>query len=310
MINMKILIIIIAILLAVPICLELGLRLLLGLGNPPLYMADDEIGYLLRPSQRVRRFGNQIIINEYSQRNNFMPNRDNAEMIILCLGDSIINGGWWTGQDKTIPALMEVELSVNHQVRVLNASANSWGPRNQLAYLRKFGVFEAKMLVLVLNTDDLFAIAPNSLPVGYDRNYPDQKPPLALIELINYLKPKPPHPQQNKVNAEKGDRVGFNLAAIQQIKAIALANNSQLILAMTPLLREVQAPGSRDYEQKARQRLKEFTQQEQIPYLDFLSTFANTSQPETLYRDHIHLSPTGNQLVSQQISDFLKQKLP
>lgn len=112
------------------------------------------------------------------------------------------------------------------------------------------------------------------------------------------------------LNAEKGDRVGLNLTAIQQMQAIALENKAQFFLALTPLLREVKSPGPRDYELKARQRLKEFTQQEQIPYLDFLPIFVSESEPEKLYRDHIHLSRKGNDLVSDQISKALKPLLP
>jgi lysophospholipase L1-like esterase len=306
---MKIFIIVTSIIITIPIVLEMGLRLLLGLGNPPLYVADETIGYLLAPSQNIKRFGNRIIVNQYSQRTNFNPTKNNSNLTILCLGDSIINGGWWTDQEKTIPALIEEELSTDQTIKVLNASANSWGPRNQLAYLHKFGLFDAEVVILVLNTDDLFAIAPNSLKVGYDRNYAAQKPPLALVELISYLKSKPEHPQMASLNAEKGDRVGFNLTAIQEIKAIALENKAQILVTMTPLLREVKPAGPRDYELKARKRLREFTQQEQIPYLDILPIFIKQSEPESLYRDHIHLSPKGNRIVSQKISEQLKHKL-
>ncbi len=85
--------------------------------------------------------------------------------------------------------------------------------------------------------------------------------------------------------------------------------NAQFILAMTPLLREVGESGSRDYEIKARNRLEEFATSEQIVYLDFLPIFRDFPQPEFLYRDHIHLSPPGNQLVSDSLSKFLQQKL-
>ena len=71
---------------------------------------------------------------------------------------------------------------------------------------------------------------------------------------------------------------------------------------MTPLLRELAATGSRDYEKKARKRLQEFAMEQQITYIDFLPIFADFPQPEFLYRDHIHLSPQGNHLVSETIA--------
>ena len=188
----------------------------------------------------------------------------------------------------------------------MNASANSWGPRNELAYLERFGLLEAQAVILIINTDDLFATAPTSIPVGRDRNYPISKPPLAAIELWEqaFIKPKP-IPEMEQVRAEKGDRVGFNLAAIKQIKAIATQNKAQFILAMTPLLREMQGKGSRDYELKARERLTKFAETEEILYVDFLPVFKEFPQPEFLYRDHIHLSPPGNSLVSETLTKKL-----
>ena len=123
---------------------------------------------------------------------------------------------------------------------MINASANSWGPRNELAYLAKFGNFNAQAVVLLINTDDLFATAPTSLPVGRDRNYPDSKPPLALIEVLQrYVFKQKPIPEMKAVQEEAGDRVGFNLEAISKIQALTRQSNSQFLLVMTPLLEKL-----------------------------------------------------------------------
>ena len=299
---MKIVLIILTTVIGCAVLAEGGLRLVLGLGNPPLYVADDEIGYLLAPNQNLRRMGNKIQINQYSMRSEpITDTKPDSLLRVLLVGDSIVNGGWWTDQEETISTSIKNKLtSDGNSVQVLNASANSWGPRNQLAYLKRFGVFESQVLVLVINTDDLFATAPNSAPVGRDRNYPDQKPLLALTEAYERFIAKPkPVPNQPE---EKGDRVGFNLAAIAEINRIAKAKNAKFILAMTPLLREFGETGSRDYEKKARKRLQEFAMQEEIIYIDFLPIFTDFPQPEFLYRDHIHLSPQGNHLVSETIA--------
>ncbi|MBF2046284.1 MAG: SGNH/GDSL hydrolase family protein [Elainella sp. C42_A2020_010] len=304
-------------LLASGLLLELGLRIL-GFGNPLIYIADPQIGYLLAPNQQTRRFGKHIAINQYSMRSpNITATRPQETLRVLLLGDSIVNGGWWTDQSQTISALLQQQLQSqslpNRQVEVLNASANSWAPRNQLAYLQRFGSFEAQMIVLVINTDDLFAAAPTSVVVGRDRNYPERKPVLGLIEVLQryLLKPKP-IPELAAVQAEAGDRVGANLAAIQQIQQFAEKQNAKFMLLMTPLLREVESPGSRDYEQKARQRLQAFAQTNRIPLIDCLPLFNSLKQPETIYRDHIHLNPSGNQRVStlilQQILALLHQE--
>lgn len=313
---------VLAVVVGLSLILEVGLRLF-GFGNPLIYIADPEIGYLLAPNQRTRRLGNRIVINEYSMRSQSITrSRPSSTLRVLLLGDSVANGAWWTDQEQTISAQIETQLKLMldngsiigsdfEHIEVLNASANSWGPRNQLAYLKRQGRFEAQMVVLLINTDDLFATAPTSVPVGRDRNYPAHKPPFAIIEVLQrYLLAAPTIPEMQVINAEKGDRVGFNLEATRQIKNLVNIANAQFLLAMTPLLREITTPGSRDYEVKARRRLTEFTQDQQITYLDFLEKFNGIQTPASLYRDHIHLSPQGNQKVSEAITKSLQPLLP
>nr|WP_155749316.1 SGNH/GDSL hydrolase family protein [Scytonema sp. UIC 10036] len=298
------------------VVLEVGLRWLFGFGNPLTYVTDEQIGYLLAPNQRTKRFGNRIEINEYSMRGAAVQKSlSSSTLRILLLGDSIVNGGWWTDQDKTISSLMSYSLPsaiANRfsQVEVLNASANSWGPRNELAYLQKFGNFNARVVVLVINTDDLFATAPTSLPVGRDRNYPERKPPFALVEVLNryVLKPKS-IPELEAVQKEGGDRVGVNLEAIGKISAFARQANSGFLLVMTPLLREIGQPGPRDYEVSSRDRLNAFCREQKITYIDFLPVFNSFESPQALYHDHIHLNFQGNELVSQVMEKTLVELL-
>ena len=291
------------------ILIEVLLRQLFGFGNPLLYVSDRQIGYLLAPDQDVRRFGNCIQINQYSMRSGAVSTRADSTFRVLMIGDSIVNGGWWTDQKNTISEMLTTDLKAlkSGSVEVLNASANSWGPRNELAYLQRFGLFQSQIVVLVINTDDLFATAPTSLPVGHDRNYPDRKPSLALTEVISrYLLPAPMSEALKTVQAEGGDRVGINLEAIRQIRQLVHQSNARFLLVMTPLLRELDAP--RDYELVARQRLLDLTQTESIQYIDFLTVFgAEIKKPKDVYHDHIHLNLAGNKLVSGWISKTLQE---
>ncbi len=313
-----ILLIIIAAIVGLFLTTEIGLRLLFGFGNPLTYIGDEKIGYLLTPSQRTRRFGNRIEINQYSMRGTDIKKTPlPANLRILLLGDSIANGGWWTDQENTISnlimhALQSKKLANITQVEVLNASANSWGPRNELAYLQKFGSFGSKAIVLLINTDDLFSTTPTSLQVGRDRNYPSKKPLLALAEVLNrYILKQKPIPGLKEIQNESGDRVGVNLEAIRKIQEFTREQNAEFLLAMTPLLRELGKPGPRDYEIKERQRLEEFTKSQSITYIDFLPIFNSSQDPKALYHDHIHFNLQGNQLISevieQQLSELLKQ---
>lgn len=306
------LILFITVALSLLVVIELGLRSLFGFGNPLLYIKDDHIGYLLAPNQNTRRFGNRIVINQYSMRSDTIQKQPSPyTKRILLLGDSIANGGWWTDQDKTISALLKNYLaSQTHtgNIEVLNASANSWSPRNEWAYLEKFGTFEAQIVVLLINTDDLFGTKPTSLAVGRDRNYPEHKPFLALIEVCQRYLIKPPViPELEMLNNEAGDRVGIILEAIANINRITTENHGKLILGITPLQREISS-GSRDYEIIARARLQGFTKDNNIAYIDFLPILKKQIKPESFYHDHIHFNFTGNRLISQEIEKILLEK--
>jgi hypothetical protein len=315
----EVVLIILAVTAGLGAAIEVLLRVLLGFGNPLIYIADAECGYLLAPSQKVRRLRNRIEINEYSMRSRAIAPIPPPETLrVLLLGDSVANGGWWTHQTDTISEIMARDLRLqvqnlasNAQVgsqvnysdfEVLNASANSWGPRNQLAYAKRFGVFGANAVVLLLNTDDFFASAPCPVVVGRDRSYPDRKPRSATLELLSrYLLPAVPT-RLAAPGATSGDVVGCNLEAIRQIQKISVSANIEFLLAVTPKLGEFGDPGPRDWEVKARARLAELVETEKITYIDFFPIFNCGAELPTLYRDSIHLSPQGNQLVSKTIS--------
>jgi GDSL-like Lipase/Acylhydrolase family len=309
--GMKIVWLAVVALVALVLLMELALRYFFGFGRPLIYQGDPEIGYLLAPNQSTRRFGNRIAINQYSMRSDaIVPQRPAPNLRVLIIGDSVANGGWWTDQANTISEVLKAKLTdAAPTIEVLNASANSWGPRNELAYLTRFGLFESQYLVLIINTDDLFSTTPTSLVVGVDRNYPDRAPGSAIAEVMQrYVLPAPkPSPQLQVVQSESGDRVEKNLQAIQQIQELAQKSGTKLLLVMTPLLREVAAPGPKDYELVARSRLQQFTQERQIDYIDCLSFFPEANANQSLYHDHIHLNAVGNQQVSDRIEQWVRE---
>jgi lysophospholipase L1-like esterase len=290
---------------------ELVLRFGFGFGKPPLYIADEAIGYLLQPNQATRRFGNRIGINAYSMRTEAItPLPQAGQRRLFLIGDSIVNGGWWTDQPQVLSNLLNQTMTrrdPGQLYETLNASANSWGPRNERAYLQRFGSFGAEAIILVINTDDLFAVAPTAVPVGRDRNYPDRLPALALTEVLaKYLLPNRPDPLLLACRQEAGDRVARNLEAIADIQAFAQLNNARFLLAMTPLKRELASQGGpRDYERQERQRLADFIEVQEIRFIDFLPLFEAQVEPTGLYYDHIHLSLRGNQMVAEAIADKL-----
>ena len=171
--------------------LEVYARVVMGLGNPPLWIADPEIEYLPQPAKSYVRFGNRISYNAYSMRSRDFPRNkvDAAELRVLVVGDSIVNGGAHTDQQELATTLLEHKLaeSLDRPVLVANIAAGSWGPPNVLAYLRRFGLFDADVVVILVNSAD-YADAPTFEPLGPRR--PQRKPVLALQELRDKYVPR------------------------------------------------------------------------------------------------------------------------
>jgi len=108
---------------------ESGLRLGLGLGRSPLSHADPDYGYAFNPNQNLRRFGNRVCYNEHGLRSEPLPRaKPRDEFRVLCVGDSVTNGGVLTDQVDTYPCLLEALLKRRGlNGRVLNASAGGLG---------------------------------------------------------------------------------------------------------------------------------------------------------------------------------------
>ncbi|MFN7019796.1 MAG: hypothetical protein ACK4WH_00535 [Phycisphaerales bacterium] len=168
---------------ALVIAAELIARFVVGLGDPPLYDLDPRMEYLYKPSKVYRRFGHTIAINSHSMRSPEFP-RDKSsadELRVLVVGDSIVTGGARIDQDELATSILQglLERSTGRRVVVGNVAAASWGVPNQLEYIKRYGLFDADVVILVLNGGDV-----DDVP-GLERiggTWPTTKPLLALFE--------------------------------------------------------------------------------------------------------------------------------
>jgi hypothetical protein len=173
-------------------CGELFARYYLGLGHPPLSQTHPTIEYLFKPNQDVRRFGNRFRTNGYGMRSeDFPPQKLNpAELRVMVYGDSVVNGGNLTDQSRLATSYLQKTLAHDLQrpVVVGNISAGSWGPPNELAYLRQFGFLDADIAVLVLSSSD-YDDAPTFEPLN-PMTHPTETPLSALWEGITRYLPR------------------------------------------------------------------------------------------------------------------------
>ncbi|REA63107.1 hypothetical protein DSL64_05675 [Dyadobacter luteus] len=162
---------------------EVVLRKVYGFCNAPLYVNDPDFEYIYAPNQEVNRFGNIVKTNSLSMRSEELSESDS--LIILLLGDSVINGGSLTTHDSIGTSMLEkrFQKTFGKKTRVLNISAGSWGPDNIAAYLKKYGFFNAKVVGLVTSSHDAHDIMSHISPVGIDPGMPDKQYSIAWVEL-------------------------------------------------------------------------------------------------------------------------------
>ncbi len=293
---------IITIILITGFFLEISLRYIWGFCSAPLYIESREFEYIYAPNQHLKRFGNSIITNQYSMRSKPLTEGDSIR--VLLIGDSVINGGAPTDQDSLASTILEDCLSKSFKkpVRVLNISAGSWGPDNAAAYIKKFGHFDAKAIILVFSSHDAYDNMSFEKVVGVHPSYPKQQANLAISELMGrYIIPKILQSSakiihKNQKSSEINEllinkqRSSFN-SGFKFFSSYSQENQIPLILYLHPELFEISKAAYTENGKK----IIEFSKNESIHLINGLSE--NTDK--AFYRDNIHLNNKGQKHLAK-----------
>lgn len=283
----------------------------MGLGDPPLVEASPAYGYRFRPDQDIRRFGKRVFYNHYGLRSEPMEPRPPAGVTrVLCVGDSVTNGGALTDQAQTYPYLLQDLLRTSGDpYEVLNASAGSWGIGNVLAYLQAEGLYGSGVVVIELGSHDLWQQKSDSSSVG-TRDMPDEKPMLALQEaVLRYLPrflPKQSAPAA-ALPAFPPEYLERNLADLSRTIALIRAQNARPLVMLVPEPKELDAVPEQVVE--GQRRLAETMAALHVPYRWLLEDFraARDVTPEPLFRDGIHPNPAGNAAMARAAAQLVAQ---
>ncbi len=280
----------------------------LGLHTPILYQVTS-YGYRVAPDQDIRRFGHRVFINHQGLRNEPIALLPAAGTLrILCIGDSITNGGAITDQDDTYPYQLQRLLGAGgRKVEVINASAPGWAIANEAGWLRENGVLGAQAVVLTIGTLDLFQEFAGPETVDGHPSFPSHAPGLALEDLVtHYLVPR----ILRRLVADPGTRL-----SVQSVQG-ARENIGQLLdmaelahrSGATPTVLFIEQPGkfelSDPYTASAKAMLFDALKQHQI-------VFANSRDPVEraggahLFRDGLHPNIEGNRIVARVAAGML-----
>lgn len=295
------------------IAAELVLRFAVGLGDPPLYMLDDRTEYRLAPSQSCVRFGNRFRVNAFSMRSPEPPAaKGPSDLRVLVLGDSIVNGGAKVDQaDLATERLHDALIAgLNRPVWVGNASAGSWGPVNALGYLDAFGLFNADVVILVLNSADA-ADVPGLEAIG--PQWPMRRPILALddafsnygVRLLHRVTGSGPRPARS---ANAAQDTAASAAAVEAIAARAAAAGARFALVLYPVRAELTAPTA----PPAFTAFRELAAKNAWPVYDtgaaFSAAIARSEDP-FLPGDAVHASAAGQRELATVLERAVRDAL-
>jgi lysophospholipase L1-like esterase len=297
------------------VCGELLARLYLGLGDPPLSQTHPTIEYLFKPNQKVHPFHRLFQTNRYGMRSeDFEPQKlDPRELRIMVYGDSVVNGGNLTEQSRLATAILQGSLTteLDRPIVVGNISAGSWGPLNELAYLKQYGFLDADVIVLVLSSSD-YDDAPTFEPLD-PLTHPTEAPISALWEGLTryvprYLRGQTVNqsgvvPDTNEVPNKRDIEV--SLAAERDFLEMAKAYSVKILVLQHWTVSELRS-------RKALQGhtdIRRVAVDAGVPIFDDSDTLqALLDRHENPYRDDIHLNEPGQKAIADLLLRVLKSQ--
>jgi lysophospholipase L1-like esterase len=290
---------------------ELFARYYLGLGTPPLSVADPKIEYMFKPDQDVYRFKNHFITNHYGMRSSPFPQeREGHELRIMVFGDSVLNGGNLTDHTDLATSILQKNLSelTANNVVVGNISAGSWGPGNWLAYANKYGFFDSDIVVLVISSHD-YADNPTFQPLN-PNTHPTGRPFSALTEgITRYLPRYLPHYTSSEDTNETDhfadpprEEVAKGLEDLKKFLVMA-KNSAKFVLVFQHWERDEINKGEA---KPGNARIHDLCESIGIIPIQLNPYFQTSIKSEkNPYRDNIHPNQTGQKLMAKAILENL-----
>jgi lysophospholipase L1-like esterase len=300
-----------AMVLVLLVAAEVGLRLY-GFGTPVVYVQDPDVAYYPKPNQRVRYPGRIITINNHGMRSpDIAAQKTPGHIRILLLGDSTLAGTHVSNEDL-YSSLLEKKLNEAAGApvfEVMNMGVNGWGPFHELAYVKKFGTFEADVAVICGPVIDCYR------PL-YDLDYmpfdPATNPPRCALEQIAYQacwryrrSRLGPPPWFAGEPAERQRHLGF--AAYTDLARLLQQQGAEVLVEMLPTSQETLGLAS---DARNRELFAEFTRNMAplgVPVTSAEGIFKGETSTARIFHDGVHFSHLGHRLYAEYLARHLSE---
>ncbi|HVX87247.1 MAG TPA: GDSL-type esterase/lipase family protein [Phycisphaerae bacterium] len=290
---------------AAGVVVEMGLRVVFGLGSPLLYEADAECGYCVRPDQHIRRFFAENSINHEGMRSGEITERPAAgTKRVLFIGDSVTYALTYVDQSKIwtsrLPGLLAE--AQDGRVEVLNASAGGWSPANEVGFLKSRGTFHADVVCIVANSGDLGEELAR-LPAEGTEGFPTHRPWTAIGETWSrYVEPRlmghvisDPGTSEPSA-AELAERTQANLELYGEAQAFCDGHGAKMGLVYIPF------PGwTKEQIEGAEKTLGEWAGEHGVPFVDVTKRYCGEALGK-ISKDGFHPTAYGDEVIAEEVA--------
>jgi len=275
-----------------------------GFGHPLLYIADPEIGYYPQPNVHLTRYGGVLDTNEFGMRS---PSATKAKPAgtfrILMLGDSTLFGGSYIDQMDLYSSRLTTVLNASGlpgRVEVLAMGVNGWGPFHERGYVRRFGNFDADLVMVQLPIDDvvrpLYGLA--SVPF-----LPVQRPPtLAWEEVVNHLMWRYRANRDGRDDDWEARQSAIGIAEYGHLVDDLKKSGSEVMVFVLPTIKPGYGGPETSTEVQWRERLTATLAQRGVTTYFARGWFSGKGTPESVYHDWVHLNPQGHRAYAEYIA--------
>lgn len=277
------------------VCLELPLRLI-GLGDPPTVVLDEDIEYYLTPDRSFYRFHNLIRTNSYGMRSEDFDK--DMDLDFLLLGDSVVYGNHFIDQTDTIAANLEREI--NPEVPVAAIAASSWGPANIMAYIDKFGPFDGRYAVVVQSSHDR-----TDFPFRSQSIIPYRKGPpyLAIFDAgLIVLERLARRLDRGQDTAQGASIPPETQEELRQVLQYLRSHFTQVLLIHHPTAYEASGAGD---ETEPEAYLRGISESLSIDFIPARLYYQQNCPVDQMYQDNIHPNPIGTACLAGLIYDWV-----
>lgn len=263
-----------------------------GLHQYPLFIESKEFEYIHKPNQTTKIYGNKFMTNEYSMRSN--PISKNDTLVVLLIGDSVLNGGNSIDQDDLASTILENDLNkkVRKHVRVLNISSYTWGPDNIYAYLKKYGTFSADLIVYICNSGDAYDPMTFEKIVGISDTHTKDNYLFGTAKLIEKVSNKFRDYFSKKTQARKIENNKISTGFFG-LDSLAHQLNIPLLIYIHPNIQEI---NKRQYSREG-ESIIDFYKKKNRKIIREL----NLGVKSEYYKDDIHFNAKGQQFMGRNL---------